>query len=237
MTEVELTISSQRAEPSPFRLIATLGVAGMISGLALSSVYQITDPIIRANNQRELEEAVLEVVPGAAGMQEVVLTNAEATKTIYAAYDGDDLFLGYAIEGSTNEGFAGQIRLIYGYDPSIKRVVGMKVLESLETPGLGDKIKKEKNPAFAAQFENLAIEPTIVVVKDGKDQDNEIDAITGATISSNAVVDAINTENKSWLQYLPATPPAREERDLTNEEDREAASGEGDDAATDGGGE
>ena len=231
MSEVELTISAQRKDPSAARLILTLGLAGMISGLALSSVYQITDPIIQANNQRELEEAVLEVVPGAMGMQELVLANdAEVEKTIYAAYDENDQFLGYAIEGSW-AGFADKIRLIYGYDPSTKRIVGMKVLESLETPGLGDKIKKDKNPAFSAQFDNLAIEPMIVAVKDKKDQDNEIDAITGATISSKAVVKAINEANEGWLQYLPATPPVREE-----EGDREAASGEGDDVTTDGGG-
>lgn len=236
MSEVELTISAQRKDPSAARLILTLGLAGMISGLALSSVYQITDPIIQANNQRELEAAVLEVVPGARGMQEVVLKDdAEATKTIYAAYDENDLFLGYAIEGSA-AGFADKIRLIYGYDPSTKRIVGMKVLESLETPGLGDKIKKEKNPAFSAQFDGLAIEPMIVVVKDKKDQDNEIDAITGATISSKAVVKAINTANEGWLQYLPETPPVREEGGSAQEEDREAASGKDGGNAVDGGG-
>ncbi len=130
----------------------------------------------------------------------------DVTKTIYAAYDESEAFIGYAITGES-VGFADMIGLIYGYNPQTKRVIGIKVLESLETPGLGDKIKTEKNPAFAAQFADLASEPEIMVVKDGKDADNEIDAITGATISSKAVARAVNATNQSWVQYLPEEPP------------------------------
>jgi len=206
MTVQELTISAGKKEASSFRLVATLGFAGMVSGIALAGVYEITRPIIEANNLRELKEAVLEVVPGGQAMREVDLVNeAGEHKIIYAAYDETGTFLGYAIEGST-PGFADMIRLLYGYDPQQGHVIGMKVLESLETPGLGDKIIKDAS--FVSQFNDLAVDPIPVVVKDGADADHEVDAITGATISSKAVVKAINIANESWLTYLPETPPA-----------------------------
>jgi len=81
-------------------------------------------------------------------------------------------------------------------------VTGMEVLESRETPGLGDKIYKDAD--FVASFKELMIEPEIVAVKKGKrSKPNEIDAITGATISSKAVVRIINETHVVWAARLP----------------------------------
>ncbi|MBW1687048.1 MAG: FMN-binding protein, partial [Deltaproteobacteria bacterium] len=98
-------------------------------------------------------------------------------------------------------GFQDTIKLIYGYDPTRRRVVGMQVLESRETPGLGDKIIKDDS--FLDCFRDLAISPDVVAVKKGRTQDNEIDAISGATISSLAVVRIINEANARWIERLP----------------------------------
>jgi electron transport complex protein RnfG len=79
----------------------------------------------------------------------------------------------------------------------------MEVLESRETPGLGDKIYKDAD--FVASFTDLAIDPVIEVVKKGRGGgNNQVDAITGATISSRAVVRIINQANQDWLDNLPA---------------------------------
>jgi electron transport complex protein RnfG len=79
----------------------------------------------------------------------------------------------------------------------------MEVLESRETPGLGDKIYKDLE--FVAGFSALSIEPEIVAVKKGtKSQPNEIDAITGATISAKAIVRIINETHAAWSGQLPA---------------------------------
>jgi len=219
---VELTISAgeQPREPSSVRLVATLAVAGMISGLALAGVYQITAPIIAANDAKALREAVYEVVPGSTQLQKLTLRDGTLavvgedeeveTPVVYGAYDESGRFVGYAIEGA-GPGFQDTIRLLYGYDPARKQVVGMEVLESRETPGLGDKIFKDES--FGAAFDALAVEPAITVVKDGGDEANEVDAITGATISSKAVVKIINGGNERWLEALPppgAAPPLRE---------------------------
>jgi electron transport complex protein RnfG len=79
----------------------------------------------------------------------------------------------------------------------------MEVLESRETPGLGDKIYKDA--VFVAGFSALSVEPEIFAVKKGtKSLPNEIDAITGATISSKAVVRIINEAHAQWSAQLPA---------------------------------
>ena len=83
-----------------------------------------------------------------------------------------------------------------------KKVVGMEILESRETPGLGDKIYKDAD--FVGEFSDLSIEPEIVAVKKGTGtQDNHVDAITGATISAKAVVRIINETHVAWAEQLP----------------------------------
>ena len=78
----------------------------------------------------------------------------------------------------------------------------MEVLESRETPGLGDKIIKDAD--FVGAFRDLAVEPAIVAVKSGRSRDNEVDAISGATISSKAVVKIINASNQRWMERIAA---------------------------------
>ena len=195
-------------EPSSFRLVFTLAMAGLLSGLAIVGVYEWTLPIIEANNAAALRRAVFKVVPGSERMQGLVLTDDGArpaeqdeTADVYAAYDAAGAFMGYAI-AAEGAGFQDTIRLIYGYDPGARQIIGMEVLESRETPGLGDKIYKDAH--FVGNFDALAVDPPIVAVKAGdKSAPNEVDAITGATISSKAVVRIIGGANDRWLTRLP----------------------------------
>lgn len=229
MTEVELTISVGEArEPGPMRLVVTLVAAAVISALVLSSAFQITKPMIDANKARELRQGVLKVVPGSTALQPLVLRDGDliplldeadaSADVIYGAYGPDGQFMGYAIVGSA-PGFQDTIRLLYGYDPARERVIGMHVLDSRETPGLGDNIYKDAD--FVANFNDLAVDPQIVVVKEAPSNDNEVDAITGATISSKAVVRIINTANAKWRPVLPEpgaeppleAPPAEEQEE------------------------
>jgi electron transport complex protein RnfG len=205
-------------EAGPLRMMATLGLAGMCSGLALVGIFLVTLPRIERNRAEALEAAIFEVLRGASArvafvLREGVLARFESPggnlpkeEAIYAGYDPEGRLLGYAIpaEGS---GFQDTIKLIYGYDPDRRRVVGMQVLESRETPGLGDKIMKDE--AFLDCFRDLAISPDVVATKKGRARDNEVDAISGATISSVAVVRIINDANARWIERLPeadATP-------------------------------
>ena len=203
------------AAAGPVRLVATLAIAGLISGIGIVSIFEATLPTITLNKARELREAVFRVVPGVSQIQRLIYEDgvlipsdaqSKDKQPIYAGYDGDGRFVGYAIPGA-GPGFQDTIGLLYGYDPVDRQVRGMEVLDSRETPGLGDKIYKDKD--FVANFKELSVEPAIVAVKKGKkSKPNEIDAITGATISSKAVVKILNQTNAIWLSRLP--PPGSE---------------------------
>ncbi|MDM8563639.1 FMN-binding protein [Candidatus Marithioploca araucensis] len=120
--------------------------------------------------------------------------------TLYGGYNNQGNLIGYAIPAE-GPGFQDTIRILYGYKVEQRQVVGMEVLESRETPGLGDKIYKDAD--FQENFVALEVEPTIVLVKKGaKSAPNEVDAITGATISSKAIVKIINKANERWLKRL-----------------------------------
>lgn len=196
-------------EPSSTRLIVSMAVAGFLSGLIIIAIYLVTFDTIKANKARELKAAVLQVLPGVTRMQALHLDNGQMSAwsadpddmTIYAGYSNSGAFIGYAL-GGAGAGFQDTVRILYGYRPQLEQVVGMAVLESRETPGLGDKIYKDA--AFVANFDALSIRPTIVTVKKGTKQGaNEVDAITGATISSKAVVRIINQSLQQWLPHLP----------------------------------
>jgi electron transport complex protein RnfG len=204
----------------PIRLIATLGIAGLLSGLILVVAYLATQPIILRNQAKALEAAIYRVVPGSTTRKEFVVRDgkliAEETKpganqpdnVVYGAYDSSGKLLGYAIPGE-GAGFQDTISLIYGYDPHDKKIIGLEILESRETPGLGDKIVKDPN--FHKNFDDLSVEPQVVAVKHGtKSAPNEVDSISGATISSKAVVSIIDKENKRFLPVLNAAQGSEE---------------------------
>jgi electron transport complex protein RnfG len=211
----------QDKAPGSLRLVLTLAVAGLLSGIAIIGIYESTLPTITANKARELREAVFKVLPGVTQMQALVYRNGELVvvpapdkdePVVYGGYDDEGKFLGYAVPAA-GPGFQDTIALLYGYRPGEKLIVGMEVLESRETPGLGDKIYKD--PDFVGEFSKLSIEPAIVAVKKGtKTSDNQIDAITGATISSKAVARIINEAHTSWIGQLP---PAGAEPELENQ--------------------
>lgn len=201
----------QPAAPSSLRLVMTLAIAGLVSGVAIIGIYESTLPTITANKARELREAVFKVLPGVSRMQALVYRDGRIVAVpepqkdepvVYGGYDEQGDFVGYAMPAA-GPGFQDTIALLYGYLPGKKQVVGMEILESRETPGLGDKIYKDAE--FVAEFSALSIEPEIVAVKKGTStQPNHVDAITGATISAKAVVRIINETHAAWAEQLPA---------------------------------
>ncbi len=206
-------------EPTSTRLVTTLGLAGLLSGLIIVAVYEATLPTITAYKAKVLREAVFKVLPGIDSLRRLayrdnrlvaVATESKDQDAVFGGYDANGKLVGFAIP-SAGPGFQDTIRLLYGYLPGRRKVVGMEILESRETPGLGDKIYKDAD--FVANFQDLSIDPEIVTVKKGRrSAPNEVDAITGATISSKAVVRIINQGNQRWLPRLIAVEPALEKQ-------------------------
>nr|VFJ56614.1 MAG: electron transport complex protein RnfG [Candidatus Kentron sp. DK] len=202
--------TNQPSEPGSFRLIATLALAGLFSGAAIVGIYEATLPLITANKAAALQSAVFKVLPGIESFREIGYRDGSLFvreshgpfdgESIYAGFDKTDHLAGYAIP-CEGPGFQDTIALLYGYRPNEGRITGLEVLESRETPGLGDKIYKD--PDFVANFRALNPDPEIIAVKKGKKSaPNEIDAITGATISSVAVVRIINEAHARWMPRL-----------------------------------
>ena len=105
----------------------------------------------------------------------------------FAGYDGSGNLLGLVIEAS-DRGYADVISAMYSYNADMRAITGFQVVEMRETPGLGDKIRSD--PDFLANFKNLdaSHQHPITAVKHGTKRNPwQIDAISGATISSRAV--------------------------------------------------
>jgi len=205
-------VSGRRSLPEGARLVLALSLAGLVSGLAIVGAYRATLPAIRANQAAALRRAVFEVLPGAERMERLewrdgALVTAEdgaaagAAPAVYAGYGAGGERVGYAVPAE-GAGFQDTIRLLFGYRPERRRIVGLAILESRETPGLGDRIYKD--PEFVAAFSDLAVEPQVELVKGGGEGPNQVDAITGATISSRAVVDIVNAAGGEWWERLAA---------------------------------
>jgi electron transport complex protein RnfG len=194
-------------EATSTRLIAALGIAGLISGVILVGIYEITKPVIADNQARALERAVLQVLPGterivpmAAKDGSLAPMPAGSRGDVFAGYGGAGDLVGFAIPAA-GPGFMDTVGILYGYDPTRRVIVGMKVLESRETPGLGDKIEKDAH--FLSNFEALAVDPGLVAVKPGaKANPNEVDTISGATISSKAVIRILQGGMDTWGKTL-----------------------------------
>jgi len=184
-------------------MIRTLAGVAIVSGLLIVVVFQLTEPTIRANRARALMEAVYQVVPGAETVRTFALGADGVMAPVESEGGGDRYYAGFNKDGALTgvaiaaqgQGFQDLIKVLYGYDPARETIVGMKVLDSKETPGLGDKIGKD--PDFLADVSDLDVRLVeggegllhpIEVRKGGKRAERwQIDAITGATISSKAV--------------------------------------------------
>ncbi|MDX1673895.1 MAG: FMN-binding protein [Longimicrobiales bacterium] len=187
-------------EVPSWRLITTLAVAGALAGLLIVGVFEWAQPQILAHRAEVMRTAIQEVLGAPDRVQTLYVVDGELSEQPPAGVDtttAERVFLGYGAGGEpvgyavTGEkaGFQDIISLIFGYDPAADEVLGMRVLESKETPGLGDKIYKDSS--FVAEF--VRVGAPIQGVKDGGDAPDEVDMITGATISSETVIEIINT--------------------------------------------
>jgi len=221
-------LAQQPHSPSSKMILVLTGIA-MLSGFLVVLVAQLTAPVIAENQRIAIEKAVVKVIPGATTHKEFYLEEGKLvsqkqqldSESIYAGYDAQGKLLGVAAKAGA-QGYAGMIYLLYGYDPSCECIRGIKILKMAETPGLGDKIITDKN--FQANFDaldakidtgNQSLANDIVTVKAGtKQHDWEIDAISGATISSVAVGKALN---ESAQRLMPQVLPQLHVLEVTND--------------------
>lgn len=203
----------------PAAMIRTLGLVAAICGAIIVAAYQGTYRAVQENKRIAVERAVFKVIPAA---QSIVvyqalpdgrIEQASATATpgairFYAGYDGRGRLAGIAAEGAA-KGYADNVRILFAWDAAASQVTGFSVVAARETPGIGDKVGKDRD--FLANFPLMAqlaadgktLAHEIRTVKHGtKTQPWEIDAIAGATITSRAVGKAINDAAQALLPRL-----------------------------------
>lgn len=168
-------------------------------GAALAGIQLTLAPKIEANKLNETLEKVPELVLGAetaqkfkAGNQQMEIERQllEAGEKTYSVFRAgiDGRARGWVVKAS-GQGYADKIELLVGVDADVNTITGLFILDQKETPGLGNKIMES---VWRNQFISKATDQKLMAVKTKASAPNEINAITGATISSKAVCDIIN---------------------------------------------
>ena len=169
----------------------------LLAGLALGFVYQLTKEPIRIQKEKKIQEACREVFQDAdafevlnltpdAQMQETFAGDGISVGNVFGAYDENSRLMGYVVEMISTEGYGGKIGLYMGIrnDGTLN---GVAILEISETPGLGMEAESVLIPQFAGK--KVA---AFTYTKTGAENDSQVDAISSATITTKAVVGAVN---------------------------------------------
>ena len=186
-------------------------------GVSLAGVQLSLGPVIEQNKLNETLAKVPELVLGSELAQTMAAQNQKleiaarqvgvkkvGTEKFYgvyeATYQGERK--GWVIK-TKGQGYADNIELLLGLSPDLKTITGLFVLDQKETPGLGNKIITD---TWRGQFIHAPADQPLVVVKTGASKPGEIDAVTGATISSRSVTSLINSTIKDLRQPLADSP-------------------------------
>ncbi|MEX1384101.1 RnfABCDGE type electron transport complex subunit G [Lutibacter sp.] len=178
-------------------MVISLFAITIIAGFSLGFVNELTvGPIEKGKIERKVN-ALKQVLPEFDNnpVEEIQLVKSEFAKDsveVYPAFKNNE-FVGAAIIGSTEKGFSGLIKIMVGFTPD-GTIKNIEVLEQKETPGLGTKMKDEK---YLAQYrEKNPSDFNLKVTKDG----GEVDALTGATITSRAFGEAVQMAYDEFIK-------------------------------------
>ena len=176
---------------------AILFAITLIAGLLLGVVYEVTKEPIAVQEAKRKNEACKEVFQDAVNFEALELSMPETPGTsekaaaiineVSAAVAEDGTVLGYVLDITTHEGYNGDIQFTMGIrlDGTVN---GISLLSIAETPGLGMKAEEVLKPQFAEKSVTQ-----FVYTKTGAVTPDQIDAISGATVTTNAMVNGVNT--------------------------------------------
>lgn len=181
------------------QMLIVLTVVMVLSGLVLAGTFTSLDPRIEANRIAALNASLAAIFQSDSGadtggdgltFDEITDPAAADAPTIYRGRTADGELLGYAVRLQT-QGYGGMITMLVGLDPELTTIEGIEIVEQIETPGLGGNITTD---AFKEQFAELSAAEQITLVKNVEPSkaENEVQALSGATITSLAVVGGVN---------------------------------------------
>ncbi len=186
-------------------MLLSLLIITLISGASLGGMYKVTKEPIAAARQVKQQEAISQVTPKfdnnpAGEATQVTNQDGSTIKVFPAKMEGR--LVGLAVESTTSKGFGGDVKIMIGFNAD-GSIINYKVLEHKETPGLGTKMDewfKTDKGSQSIVGKNPA-NNNLTVKKDG----GEVDAITAATISSRAFLDAVDIAHKAFQTYQKQT--------------------------------
>lgn len=170
-----------------------LVVITLIAGLALAAVYEITkEPIAEAEYKAKMD-AYRAVMPDAAEFTELENTAADlpagvSVDEIMKAVSTDAATVGYVVKATSANGYGGNVTVAVGVLPD-GRILGVSVISQSETAGLGAKCAEE---GFTSRFAGLLGQ--VEYTKTG--EEGKVDALSGATVTTAAVTEAVNAALK-----------------------------------------
>jgi electron transport complex protein RnfG len=180
-------------------------VSAFFFGLLIAAADKAWSPRIEQNKLGEINQKMTSLLPAAAKFEQVAdaeidLGAGKKSKSrIYKALSADSQCVGWTFtaEGS---GFADKIQMIIAVDKNFEKINGIDFASINETPGFGDRAKQ---PAFRSQFTQAPAEDLkLTKIGDAGKIDAEIVAITGATVTSTAVVNSVNNYMKPVKEYM-----------------------------------
>jgi electron transport complex protein RnfG len=190
----------------------------VLFSVTLAAVNIRLSPVIDENKRKETMEKIPGLITGETTTGSSSTGNASFTikqRTIrtdkngiiksyitYDAFNDANELAGHVIKAS-GQGYADKIELLLGLDPEGEKITGLFILDQKETPGLGNKIIEQD---FRGQFTGKSTEIPLAVIKGKSVNKNEIDAISGATISSRSVTDIINSAIEDVKKEIALIP-------------------------------
>lgn len=214
------TPTKSRPPVGALRAQAVLVAIALVAGLAIATVHELTRPMVEAHRGDLLGDAALAVLPGAVDYR-VYARRADGTLAAQRTTEGAEAFLGLdaagkavgvAIVGS-GMGYQDTIRLVVGLDPIEGRLLGLRVVDQRETPGLGSLIVEDAGfvdgfSKVVLRFDGAGDLLPLRVRADARHDQGEIDAISGATVSVRAVARIVNERLAEWIPILRTQYPA-----------------------------
>jgi electron transport complex protein RnfG len=188
-----------KLESSFKNMVLVLTSITLFAAVALGSVYKLTKEPIEASKKAKQESAIKDVLPSGVEIKQTDTIFVEGLIDpflVYKAYSGEE-FVGAAVQSYSKNGFSGEIKVMVGFDKD-GNIVNYSVLEQKETPGLGTKMldwfKTEKGNQDIRGLNGAT--NNLTVTKAG----GEVDAITAATISSNAFLESVRFAYSAYSQ-------------------------------------
>ena len=178
------------------KLGVTLFAICAVAALVLGVTNNITAPVIEERNIQASNEARKIVLSEADEFKELDGMNSDIVLEVYEGIK-DGQVIGYTIKTSS-KGYGGAIELMVGISKDGK-ITGVEIGNHSETPGLGSKATE---PIFKNQYVDKDVSNSLLVVKGSTNNDNEISAISGATITSNGVTNGVNAAMKIYNEKL-----------------------------------